>query len=165
MHSRGGAAEVHGRTSYTSVVGEIASELAGAIDAAIACGVSREAILIDPGLGFSKQAQDSLDVLANLDDPRLRQLDRPFVVGPSRKSFLTSAAGTMPPAERDWATAAAVTGAILLGAHVVRVHRVREMVQVARVADALRGCHRRHDEAPAPSRGALRLDHKLSSSR
>ena len=65
-------------------------------------------------------------------------LGRPLLVGASRKSFLTSAAGPLAPVERDWPTAAAVTAAILGGAHIVRVHRVEEMVQVARVADAIR---------------------------
>jgi len=59
-------------------------------------------------------------------------------VGPSRKSFLQDSIGQRPPNEREWGTAAAVTAAVLLGAHVVRVHGVREMVEVVRVADRLR---------------------------
>jgi dihydropteroate synthase len=65
-------------------------------------------------------------------------LGRPIVSGPSRKSFLTSATGPLPAPERDWATAAAVTASVLAGAHVVRVHRIAQMVHVVRVADALR---------------------------
>jgi dihydropteroate synthase len=76
--------------------------------------------------------------LARLDDPVLSALDRPWLVGPSRKSFLREALGERPPAERDWGTAGAVAAAVLLGAHIVRVHAVKEMVQVVRVADKIR---------------------------
>jgi dihydropteroate synthase len=59
-------------------------------------------------------------------------------VGPSRKSFLQAALGECPPRERDWGTAAAIAASVFCGAHIVRVHRVREMVQVVRVADMIR---------------------------
>ena len=65
-------------------------------------------------------------------------LDRPVLVGPSRKSFLREAVGGRPAAERDWGTAAAVTAAVLAGAHIVRVHAVAEMAQVVRVAEEIR---------------------------
>jgi dihydropteroate synthase len=76
-------------------------------------------------------------VLARLPDIQAA-LDRPVLAGPSRKSFLCVAVGDRPPVERDWATAAAVTAAILAGAHIVRVHAVAEMVQVVKVAEAIR---------------------------
>ena len=63
--------------------------------------------------------------------------DRPVLVGPSRKSFMRAALGDRPAAERDWGTAAAVTAAVLAGAHIVRVHAVAEMVQVVRVAEEI----------------------------
>ena len=75
-------------------------------------------------------------VLADL--PALAELGLPILVGPSRKSFLTAVTGPMPVAERDWPTAAAVTAAVLGGAHIVRVHNVEKMVPVVKVADALR---------------------------
>ena len=65
-------------------------------------------------------------------------LDRPVLVGPSRKSFMREALGDRPAPERDWGTAAAVTAAVLAGAHIVRVHAVAEMVQVVRVAEEIR---------------------------
>jgi dihydropteroate synthase len=74
--------------------------------------------------------------LAHLD--AFAALGRPILSGPSRKSFLTSAIGAVSPLERDWATAAAITASVLAGAHIVRVHRVAEMVHVVRVADAIR---------------------------
>ena len=65
-------------------------------------------------------------------------LDRPVLAGVSRKSYLRDAAGGRPAADRDWGTAAAVTAAVLAGAHIVRVHAVAEMVQVVRVAEEIR---------------------------
>jgi dihydropteroate synthase len=70
--------------------------------------------------------------------PRLAALDRPILVGASRKSFLTSALGDVPPADRGWGTAAAVTASVFWGAHIVRVHDLPSMRDVVRVADALR---------------------------
>jgi len=76
-------------------------------------------------------------VLGHLPD-FARAFDRPLLVGPSRKSFLRKAVGDRPASQRDWGTAAAVTAAVLAGAHIVRVHAVEEMVQVVRVADEIR---------------------------
>ena len=75
--------------------------------------------------------------MARLDDAVFTALDRPILLGPSRKSFLTLALGEVAPDEREWGTAAAVTAGILAGAHIVRVHGVQAMAQVAKVADAL----------------------------
>ena len=94
-------------------------------------------LILDPGLGFAKRATHSLAALAQTE--RFAALGRPLLVGPSRKSFLTSLPAIVRLHERDWATAAAVTAAVLAGAHIVRVHRVPEMVDVVRVADAIRG--------------------------
>ena len=101
-----------------------------------AAGIPRDAILLDPGLGFAKKAEHSYAALAFLD--RLAALDRPIVSGPSRKSFLKAALGDVGPGDREWGTAAAVAVSIVQGAHVVRVHGVKEMAQVARVVDRLR---------------------------
>ena len=98
--------------------------------------MARDAIIIDPGLGFAKRAEHSYSALASLGT--LRALDRPVLCGPSRKSFLAAAIGQRSPGEREWATAAAVTASVLLGAHIVRVHRVAEMADVIRVADRIR---------------------------
>jgi dihydropteroate synthase len=108
---------------------------------ATGAGLPKELVLVDPGLGFAKQAAHSYEVLARLDE--FSELGRPLLVGPSRKSFLTRAAGADVPAiARDWLTAAAVTAAVLGGAHIIRVHAVAEMVQVVRVADEIRKYHR-----------------------
>lgn len=136
MHSRGTPGQMYREAAYADILGEVRRELAEAMERAERAGVIREAIVLDPGIGFAKRAGHSYEVLAGL--PALAALGRPLLVGPSRKSFLQAAAGERPPAERDWGTAAAVTAAVLGGARIVRVHAVAEMVQVARVADAIR---------------------------
>lgn len=136
MHNRGTARDMYREAHYADVAAEIVQELELAIARAQAAGVRREAILVDPGLGFAKRAEHSYAALAALD--RLAVLDRPILSGPSRKSFLRSALGDVPPGARDWGTAAAVAASILAGAHIVRVHDVKAMAQVARVADRIR---------------------------
>ncbi len=136
MHNRGRSREMYREANYTDVVEEVTRELEGAIGRAVDAGVSREAIMVDPGLGFAKRAEHSYEVLAKLDV--LQALDRPILCGPSRKSFLTAAIGKKAASEREWATAAAVAASVLGGAHIVRVHQVAEMVDVVRVADRIR---------------------------
>jgi dihydropteroate synthase len=141
MHTRGRSQEMYRQASYGDVVAEVLDELRESISFATAAGVPSERILIDPGLGFAKEAPHSFEALARLDE--FGELRRPLVVGPSRKSFLARPlGGKVPAAARDWATAAAVTAAVLAGAHIVRVHAVGEMLQVARVADEIRRYHR-----------------------
>ena len=135
MHMRGTSREMYREASYADVAAEVRDELAVSLAAAERSGVSRESIIVDPGLGFAKRAEHSYEVLARLAD--LAALDRPILVGSSRKSFLTRALGDVVPAGRDWGTAATVAAAILEGAHIVRVHAVGPMVQVARVADEI----------------------------
>ncbi len=136
MHMRGRPADMHRAAVYGDTVAEVAGELRESIDRALAAGVPRDQIVVDPGIGFAKQPPHSFEVLARLSE--LAGLECPLLVGPSRKSFLTAAIGDRPAPERDWATAAAVTAAVLSGAHIVRVHAVAPMVDVVRVADALR---------------------------
>ena len=136
MHTRGRPSDIYAHAEYGDVVADVSSDLQRCVDRALAFGITRDRILIDPGLGFAKRAEQSFAALAGLD--RLAELGLPLVVGPSRKSFMTSATGPLDTAARDWPTAAAVTAAVLGGAHIIRVHRVAEMVQVVRVADAIR---------------------------
>ena len=135
MHNRGRSGDMYREAAYRDVGVEVAGELGHRIDAAIEAGVARSRIIIDPGLGFAKRADHTYAVLAALG--RLAPLDRPMLVGPSRKSFL-AVEGDGGRDDREWGTAAAVTAAVLEGAHIVRVHRVREMVQVVSVADRIR---------------------------
>jgi dihydropteroate synthase len=121
--------------SYADVAAAVTQELAAIVRAAEAAGVARARIIVDPGLGFAKRAEHSLELCARLDE--LAAIGRPILVGPSRKSFLKAALGDVPPGERVWGTAAAVTAAVLKGAHIVRVHDVREMAEVVKVADRI----------------------------
>lgn len=136
MHTRGRSRAMYKEAHYDDVVREVGRELQRSVERAVGRGVAWERILIDPGLGFAKKAAHSMAALAHLD--AFAALGRPILSGPSRKSFLTSAIGAVSPLERDWATAAAITASVLAGAHIVRVHRVAEMVHVVRVADAIR---------------------------
>ncbi len=141
MHTRGRSRDMYQQASYHDVVAEVLDELRESVAFATGAGVARDAIIVDPGLGFAKEAAHSYEVLARMDE--FAGIGRPLLAGPSRKSFLARAAGrALPAAERDWATAAAVTAAILAGAHIVRVHAVAPMVQAARVADEIRKYHR-----------------------
>ncbi|MGE0705761.1 MAG: dihydropteroate synthase [Vicinamibacterales bacterium] len=137
MHTRGRSSDMYAGAEYEDVIDEVASELRDALRRAEAAGVAAAQVVLDPGIGFAKRAAHSYGVLARLPELAAR-LGRPFLVGPSRKSFMRDALGERPPHERDWGTAAAVAAAVLNGAHVVRVHAVSEMVQVARVAEAIR---------------------------
>ena len=136
MHSRGRSRAMYREARYADVAAEVTGELAAAVRAATAAGVARTQIIVDPGLGFAKRAEHTLALLGGL--PALGALDRPVLVGPSRKSFLTAALGERPPSEREWGTASAVAAAVLFGAHIVRVHAVAPHVDVVRVADAIR---------------------------
>jgi dihydropteroate synthase len=137
MHMRGRPRSMYAEATYTDLVGEVVSELEASVAHAATAGVPASQVIVDPGIGFAKQAEHSYGVLAGL--ARIATaLQRPVLVGPSRKSFLRAGTGDRPAHERDWGTAAAVTAAVLAGAHIVRVHAVAEMTQVVRVAEEIR---------------------------
>ena len=140
MHTRGRSKQMYQQASYHDVVAEILDELRESMAFAAKAGIAADRIILDPGLGFAKEATHSYEALARLDE--FAELGRPLLVGPSRKSFLAkSIGGQVPAAERDWATAAAAAAAVMGGAHIVRVHAVREMLHVVRVADEIRRYH------------------------
>ncbi|HXD72513.1 MAG TPA: dihydropteroate synthase [Vicinamibacterales bacterium] len=136
MHTRGRSKDMYGKAEYADVTGDVVRELQERVDAATRAGIPREAIVVDPGLGFAKRAPHSYGVLARLPEIAAA-LSLPMLVGPSRKSFLREAALGADAPGRDWATAAAVTAAVLGGAHIVRVHAVGPMAQVVRAAEAI----------------------------
>lgn len=113
------------------VIGTIGKDLDAAISRARHSGVERERIVVDPGIGFGKRREQNAEILARIYE--FEPLDRPLLIGASRKQFLaqSTAEGT------EFATAAAVTAAILGGAHIVRVHDVKAMLSVVQVADAI----------------------------
>jgi len=136
MHLRGDFATMHAAQRYSDVIAEIASELEQAIQRAEQKGVKRERIIVDPGIGFSKDAAASLEVVRRLG--ALQAVDRPVLAGPSRKRFIGAVLDNTVD-ERLFGTAAAVAACVLGGAHIVRVHDVRPMRDVVRLADAIRG--------------------------
>ncbi len=109
----------------------IAAELDASVHRAVRTGIDRRRIVIDPGLGFGKRKEQNAEILGRLDE--LARLDMPLLVGPSRKHFLAKES----PQETEFASAAAVTAAILHGAHLVRVHDVKSMKAVVEVADEI----------------------------
>jgi dihydropteroate synthase len=140
MHTRGRSRDMYRQASYHDVIAEVLDELRQTVAFAASAGIGTDRIIVDPGLGFAKEAAHTYEVLAGLS--AFAELGRPLLVGPSRKSFLAKPLGAVvAPADRDWATAAAVTAAVLAGAHIVRVHAVREMLQVVRIADEIRRYH------------------------
>ena len=114
---------------------EIVRWLREAIDAALAAGVARDRLILDPGIGFGKNTPMNIELLHRLGE--LRELGLPILVGPSRKRFLGDLLGEEDPQQRLEGTAASVALAIAAGADIVRVHDVRQMARVARVSDAI----------------------------
>jgi dihydropteroate synthase len=135
MHIRGNPKTMQSLTDYQDVVSEVAEFLTTQVNQAIASGISQSKIIIDPGIGFAKQAEQSLELLQRLNE--LTALSLPMLVGVSRKSFLRPILHQDDPKERIWGTAAACYGAIARGADILRVHDVRQMYDVCRVADAI----------------------------
>jgi dihydropteroate synthase len=117
------------------LVAEVLGWLRKSLELADAAGIPRHQIIVDPGIGFGKGLSQNVEVLRRLAE--FRALGRPLLLGASRKSFLGRLLGGLPPEERLEATAAAVTLGIANGADIVRVHDVRAMTRVVRVADAI----------------------------
>jgi dihydropteroate synthase len=127
------------------LIGSIGRDLEATVNRARRAGVDRSRLVVDPGIGFGKRKEQNTDILAGL--PALAKLELPILVGPSRKAFLAQATES----ETQCATAGAVAASILGGAHIVRVHDVREMRAVAAIVDdVLRAVQREVPEQPAP---------------
>ncbi|KAJ3194912.1 trifunctional dihydropteroate synthetase [Irineochytrium annulatum] len=141
MHMRGDSMTMTGLTEYAGdVVGGVRDALERRVDEAVAAGVRRWRIMVDPGIGFAKTAEQSFELLRRLPELGSRSLKGlPLLVGPSRKSFLNASirGGPKPADNRVWATAAACTASVAGGATVIRVHDVMEMRDVISVADKL----------------------------
>jgi dihydropteroate synthase len=144
MHMRGEPRTMQTAPFARNVMKDVTQGLRASIQKGRKAGVAKSQIIIDPGIGFGKSFQQNYEILQRL--PELAKLGYPLLVGTSRKGFLgrTLAKGSdlgkakiVPAEERVWATAATVTASILGGVHIVRVHDVAEMAQVARVSDCL----------------------------
>ena len=137
MHMRGTPETMQRDTAYGDVTTEVATFLRERVDAAGVAGVARECIALDPGIGFAKSAQGSLELLARI--PELAAIGRPVLVGASRKSFLARLTGDEgPPQERVPASLAAAALATWQGAHILRVHDVAATVRAVKIASAAR---------------------------
>jgi dihydropteroate synthase len=134
MHSRKTPQTMQQDIFYNDLVQEVISELKEAISRAKRGGIKEELLIIDPGLGFGKTASQNLKLIAELE--RFKIFERPILIGPSRKSFIGKVL-QKPVNERIYGTAAAVAASILKGANIIRVHEVDQMVQVARLTDAI----------------------------
>ncbi len=139
MHMRGEPQTMQKRPFARNVFRDVIAGLRAAIARARRARIAKSQIVLDPGIGFGKSYRQNFELLAHL--PRLAALGYPLLVGSSRKAFLGAALGSAKspasPEKRIWGTAATVTAAIMNGAHIVRVHDVAEMAQVARVADEI----------------------------
>ncbi|MFS8543650.1 MAG: dihydropteroate synthase [Limnochordales bacterium] len=134
MHMQGTPADMQANPVYQAVVPEILDFLDGAVARAVAAGIRRERILVDPGIGFGKNLDHNLQILRELSAFRLTGC--PVLLGPSRKTFIGQLLH-LPPGERVEGTGAAVALGIAHGAAMVRVHDVEAMRRTARVADAI----------------------------
>jgi len=156
MHMRGTPRTMQKQPFAKNVLRDVTSGLRHSLSIARRAGVSKSHIILDPGIGFGKSFAQNYELLANL--PVLGKLGYPLLVGTSRKGFIGAALArhgkSVPADQRLWGTAATVTASILFGAHIVRVHDVDEMAQVARVTDALLDSRRR--PKADPSLGSLR---------
>jgi dihydropteroate synthase len=137
MHSRGDSRSMDELSTYRDVVAEVHAELLAATAGLLAAGVRAAQIVWDPGLGFAKGTAQNLEILRRLEE--LRASGYPLLVGPSRKRFIGAVLAEPSPRARIWGTAAACALAVGAGAAVVRVHDVGPMVQVTRMAEAIRG--------------------------
>jgi len=139
MHMRGEPRTMQKGPFARDVMKDVIQGLRKSVILARKAGVPKSQIILDPGIGFGKSFAQNYELLQKL--PQLAKLGYPLLVGTSRKGFLGTTLARegkpAPPEERIWGTAATVTASILNGAHIVRVHDVAEMVQVARVADCL----------------------------
>jgi dihydropteroate synthase len=140
MHRRGDSRDMYAEATYDDVVADVRRELCQRVDAALAAGVAAERIVVDPGLGFAKQPEHDLALLAGLD--RIIELGFPVLVGASRKRFLGALLASpdgqpRPPDQRDRATLATSVLAARAGAWGVRVHDVAGSADAVRVVAAV----------------------------
>ena len=136
MHIKGEPKNMQVNPVYKALIPEIMDYFRNSIQLAVKSGVPEHMIILDPGIGFGKTFEHNLEIINNLD--QFGSLKKPLLIGPSRKAFLGKILGGLPPLERLEGTAAAVAISIIKGAYIVRVHDVKEMARVARVADAIK---------------------------
>lgn len=135
MHIKGTPENMQKNPSYKALIPEILDYLTESIAIARDAGIPDDMIIIDPGIGFGKTLQHNLEIINRLHE--FRGFEKPILIGPSRKSFIGKILGGLPAEERLEGTASAVAIGIFNGANIIRVHDVRAMSRVAKVADAV----------------------------
>jgi len=136
MHMRGKPKTMQRGPFARDVMRDVTRGLREALERARRAGIPRGRVILDPGIGFGKSAEQNCELLARL--PELGRLGCPVLVGSSRKAFIGKLLGGAGEDQRIWGTAATVAAAVLGGAQIVRVHDAKEMVQVVRVAEGIR---------------------------
>ncbi|MDP3260340.1 MAG: dihydropteroate synthase [Thermodesulfovibrionales bacterium] len=136
MHIKGTPKNMQINPQYEALIPEVMDYLRESIRLAVESGIAEDKIIIDPGIGFGKTFDHNLEIIKNLREFTL--LEKPLLVGVSRKAFIGKILGDAPASERLEGTAAAVAISILNGANIIRVHDVKEMKKVALVADAVK---------------------------
>jgi dihydropteroate synthase len=134
MHMKGTPKTMQRKPRYENVLVEIKSFLEKKIESAVANGMNREKIIIDPGIGFGKRFEDNLTLIRNLND--FATLDQPILVGISRKSFIGKILD-LPPGEREEGTLASAIISVIQGAHILRVHEVAPVKRAILVAETI----------------------------
>jgi dihydropteroate synthase len=135
MHSRGDRDALHKQPQMADPLAEVAAGLSSAVNTAVTAGIAAESIVVDPGIGFGKAAKQSVAILKSLEV--FSKIGYPLLVGTSRKSFIRLLTSDSEQEGRIWGTAATVVVAIMNGAHIVRVHDIRQARILADVADRL----------------------------
>ncbi len=136
MHIKGRPKDMQQNPVYEALIPEIMDYLREGIKIARQSGIPEDKIIIDPGIGFGKTFDHNLRIIKHLRE--FTFLEKPILIGPSRKAFIGKILGDVPPIERIEGTAAAVAVSIINGANIIRVHDVKEMVKVAKIADAIK---------------------------
>lgn len=136
MHMRGRPETMQADTHYDDLIGEIRGFFQERIDYAVSRGISRDRIILDPGIGFGKSVEEKHNLILLKELRSFRTLNQPLMIGTSRKAFLGRILN-LPPEEREEGTLATIAVAIQNGANIVRVHEVRRARRAAQVADAI----------------------------
>jgi dihydropteroate synthase len=138
MHSRGTPKDMQQIPFAEDVMSDVITGLQESIRLANQHGVADEHLAVDPGIGFGKSVEQNLELIAKLDQLAREFSELPIVIGTSRKSFLGKLLNGAPADERLYGTIATVVASVLNGAHIVRVHDVKEAAEAVRVADAIK---------------------------
>jgi dihydropteroate synthase len=136
MHIKGTPKNMQQNPVYNALIPEIIDYLYGSIEIAREAGIPDNMIIIDPGIGFGKTVEHNLEIIRRLKE--FEGFEKPILLGPSRKSFIGKILGGLPATDRLEGTAAAAAIGIFNGANIIRVHDVKEMVRVAKMADGIK---------------------------